>query len=46
MSNMRNIQTENKTMENVTTEILENDLKNNDISSMEEIIELFKKFNN
>ncbi len=25
MSNMRNIQTENKTMENVTTEILEND---------------------
>lgn len=25
---------------------IENDLKNNDISSMEEIIELFKKFNN
>ena len=25
---------------------IENDLQNNDISSMEEVIELFKKFNN
>ena len=25
---------------------IENDLKNNDTSSMEEVIELFKKFNN
>jgi copper-sensing transcriptional repressor csoR len=36
----------NHILENHIHSCIENDLKNNDTSSMEEVISLFKKFNN
>ena len=36
----------NHILENHIHSCIENDLKNNDTSSMEKVIELFKKFNN
>ena len=36
----------NHILENHIHSCIENDLKNNDTSTMEEVIELFKKFNN